>query len=109
MNKRRWSHYDWLNEHFEEFLEALGGDWRTCGGIISAHGDKCYSYRDIWYAAGIPFSHGVAIYLLSYIAPWYKEVRDTDNGWVDPFQWVIDSYPKFKKYLTTLDLNKVDV
>lgn len=108
MNKRYWSHYTWLDIHFETFLAAVGGSWKTCGGIITAHGDKCYSYKRLWEDASVPFSHGVAIYLLSYLSPWSKEVRETAHGWVAPCQWVIDNYSKFKPFLSDKDLDKVE-
>jgi hypothetical protein len=100
------SHYDWLDEHFETFLtrvyvaaerdpEHAKGE----KGLISAHGDKCYAYREEWAAAGIPFEHGVAVYLLSYLYPWSNTVRKTDGGWVAPKDWVIAEYPKYKGHM----------
>jgi hypothetical protein len=68
------------------------------GGIV-AHGDKCYSYRSEWESKGIPFEHGVAIYLLTYLRPYSKEVRETSNGWVAPKDWVIANYHKFVNHL----------
>ena len=40
------SHYNWLETHFNPFCEKLGitSDQR---GLIVAHGDKCYSYKEI--------------------------------------------------------------
>jgi len=68
-------------------------------GMITAHGDKCYGYRAEWDAAGIPFEHGVAIYLLTYCSPYSKESRETEEGWVDPWRWVIANYERFKPHL----------
>lgn len=91
------NHYDWLNKHFREFCMSVGvtatqfgGD----GGIVS-HGDKCYSCKGEWEEHGIPFTHGAAIYLLSYFAPFSDEVRNTHSGWVAPSAWVIANYKKF--------------
>ena len=64
-------------------------------GIISAHGDKCYLYRDRWEKNGIEFHKGVALYLLTYISPFSKESRETADGWVDPAKWVEDNYERF--------------
>lgn len=89
------NHYNWLEKHFPEFLEKIGLDFANCPGIVGAHGDKCYGYRYIWKEKGIPFHHGAALYLLTYLSPYNKEVRETDNGWVAPDQWVIDNYSKF--------------
>lgn len=93
------SHYDWLEKHFKAFALAVGVGWAWADGIISAHGDKCYNYRGIWQEAGIPFSHGVAIYLLTYLNPFAKEVRETKDGWVAPADWVVRNYGRFKEHL----------
>lgn len=100
------NHYDYLELHFEAFYRKLceveklpvtnaaGG-----GGLIVAHGDKCYQYRDEWRRAGLTFEHGVAIYLLTYLGPWSDSVRGTPDGWVSPSQWVIANAPRFLPYL----------
>lgn len=93
------SHYDWLDENLSTFFEKL--NLKVCGDIL-AHGDKCYCYRTTWEQVGIPFPHGVAIYLLTYRNPFSSTVRDTINGWVKPDQWVIDNYEKFKPFLPEL-------
>lgn len=95
------NHYEWLDENFSKFLENLGHEeqWETCPGIITAHGDKCYGYRRNWENAGIPFAHGVAIYLLSYLRPWDIETMETEHGWVDVCKWVVNNYERFKPYL----------
>ena len=107
MNKRHWSHYDWLEEHFPDFAEKAGSGIGWRGNVIAAHGDKVYQYKDIWAAANIPFAHGAAIYLLTYIHPFTNEVRDTTKGFIPPQQWVIDNYNHFKQFLTTDDLEKI--
>ena len=89
------NHYIWLEKHLPKFLEKLGIDFNHCPGIIKAHGDKCYSYRYLWKGNNIPFSHGVALYLLTYLPPYSAEVRETNKGWVAPNQWVIDNYQEF--------------
>lgn len=101
------SHYDYLEEHLPAFFEAVGLDWERHRGIISAHGDKCYTYRYDWEQAGIPFDHGTAIYLLSYCAPFDMEVRETERGWISPKDWVIWNYKLYSKYLppSILDQN----
>ena len=107
MNKRHWSHYDWLEEHFSDFVNKVGSDIGWCGGLVGTHGDKGYQYKDSWKSANIPFSHGMAIYLLTYLPPFSKEVRNTDNGFVQPHLWVIENYNRFKPFLSTEDLEKV--
>ena len=91
------SHYAWLELHLKSFYEKLG--IRYSSGVIAADGDKCYDYEDDWKEAGIPFPHGVAIYILSKEKPYCNEVRDTKNGWVNVYKWVIAKYPEFKQFL----------
>ena len=94
------SHYTWLDDNLVDFCAAIDlPDAQYSKGLISAHGDKCYSYRDDWEDAGIPFEHGVAIYLLTYVRPYSKEVRETESGWVDVSQWIIENYGRFKENL----------
>jgi hypothetical protein len=99
MSSFGYSHYDYLEEHLFPFMEAVGVDTEWCGGIISAHGDKAYGYDRRWEEHGIPFPHGVAIYLLTFVRPYGQEVRKTDGGWVDPAEWVIDNYARFQEHL----------
>lgn len=93
------SHYDYLDKHWHNFAKTVGGNIAWADGIVSAHGDKGYSYQSDWEDVGISFNHGMMIFLLSYVKPFSKTVRSTDNGWVDPCQWVIDNYEKFKTYM----------
>ncbi len=96
---RRFSHYNYLNRHLPGFFEAVGVEWKSNLGIITAHGDKAYGFRYEWEAAGIHFYHGVALYLLTYCYPFDLEVRETEQGWVAPQDWVIQKYPQFRKLL----------
>lgn len=91
------NHYKWLDHHLQTFFKALGVS--CTNGIIVAHGDKCYSYREEWEDAGIPFSHGVALYLLSYIHPYSKTCRETEGGWIKPSDWVISNYTQLSSLL----------
>jgi hypothetical protein len=95
MNKK--SHYDWLEDNLQDFFKKVHINQNN--GIIVSHGDKCYSYQKIWEEAGVPFEHGVALYLLSHCSPFDKECRDTENGWVAPMDWVINNYSRFLPYL----------
>lgn len=94
------SHYDYLYENLPNFLDKYArGGFQCYTGIISAHGDKGYSYSNTWEQYGIPFEHGMMLYILSYCFPFSQEVRETKKGWVSPEQWVIDNYNKFKSDL----------
>lgn len=92
------SHYYWLGDlgNLDKFYENLGTDIRH--GNLTAHGDKGSCYEGKWARAGIHYFHGMAILLSSYDIH-RNEVRDTKDGWVDPCQWVIDNYDRFKEYL----------
>lgn len=96
------NHYDWLEKNLDGIWKAIfdkGLSKSGNAGIIIAHGDKCYQYRDKLKSEGIPFHHGIAIYLLSYVKPYANEVRETDRGWVAPIDWVINNYRRFEEYL----------
>lgn len=98
--KRKENHYDWLDRNLVPFLSSLGiKDAHYYTGLISAHGDKCFSATYIWEPRGVPFNHGVAIYLLTYLNPYAKECRETAKGWVAPFDWVADNYQRFLPHL----------
>jgi len=93
------NHYKWLEVHFVEFAKLVGvSEAEEYSGCVLSHADKCYGFKDYWNNAGIPFRHGVAVYLLTYISPWRHTVRLVKNKWVDPCQRVIDNYPKFKNF-----------
>ncbi len=96
------NHYEWLEQNLQTAFAALGINHNN--GIISAHGDKCYTYQDKWSKAGIPFNHGVVLYLLTYISPWSESCRTVKNAntgikWISPCDWVIDMYPQLKDKL----------
>ena len=93
------SHYKWLDANFGDFLQKVDLDPEWYMSLISAHGDKVWQYRSPREEAGIPFEHGAAIYLLSYVAPWDKESRQTESVWVSPCDWVISKYNEFKPLL----------
>jgi hypothetical protein len=102
-------HYKWLEKHLPAFFAKLNLDWELNAGIIGAHGDKCYSYKPDFEEAGIEFPHGVAIYLITYLRPYSAEVRETDHGWVDTCQWIIDNKDRFLPLLPEIDETDKDV
>ena len=95
------SHYDWLDRNLNTFFNSLGlaGDH---SGVIAAHGDKCYQYRDFWSTQNVPFEHGVAIYMLTYEYPYSSECRETEDGWISPHTWVASNYSRFLPQLPSL-------
>lgn len=96
------NHYDYLNQHLLDFFQSVGLTEGQHRGIIGAHGDKAYSYRYEWEQNGIPFPHGVALYLLTYCYPFDLEVRETEWGWVAPKDWVILNYSRFQHCLPAI-------
>jgi hypothetical protein len=102
------NHYKYLDAHLPTFLYLLLNDDEHFG-LVGAHGDKCYQYREYWKAKGIPFEHGCLIYLLSYLYPYSSEVRETrtynnEDGskldtWVDPCKWVIQMYEELLPHI----------
>ena len=89
------NHYEYLERVLPDFFESVGLTWDLYIGIIVAHGDKCYSFRVRFELAGLTFGQGVAIYLLTYCKPFSLESRETKDGWVSPFDWVIDNKDRF--------------
>jgi hypothetical protein len=96
------NHYKFLEANIETFFKSVGLDKHQHIGLIVAAGDKCYGYKSKWETAGIPFEHGVMLYLLTYTNLYEKEVRETSDGWVDVSKWVIDNYMRFKPHLDLL-------
>lgn len=56
------------------------------------HTDKAFQYRDRWAEAGIEYRFGVLLYLMSFCEPYLHSVRQTDEGFVDPCDWVIEQF-----------------
>lgn len=86
------SHYNYLDNMLASFWikvfgKTLEETWNA--GIITAHGDKCYGYKDDWKKAGIIFSRGAMLFLLTYT----KELGDTPKH--ESCQWVIDNYQHY--------------
>jgi hypothetical protein len=107
------SHYKYLDIAFPMFLKNIGhGDkWEWNCGIVTAHGDKGYSYRNDWEERNIPFHEGMVLYLLTYMNPWANEARNTNHGFIDPKEWVINNYDRFKNDIPKvgIDINYNDV
>lgn len=99
------NHYKWLDKHLPQFWMAVFGkslEETGCAGIVHAHGDKGYQYRSTWEDAGIPFPHGMAMYMLT-----YTEKMDAPKH--ESCQWVIDNYHWYVDLLPTVDETDEDV
>lgn len=97
--RKRYHAYDYLREHLPTFFAAVGVSWDQNAGIIGAHGDKAYCYRQGWEQSGLHFFHGLAIYLLTYCRPYAVESRETPSGWVAPEKWVLENKDRFLPHL----------
>ena len=89
---RRRSHYEFLESNFDTILTRMSkSDYVGRHGGFTSSGDKYHQYKDIWEKADIPFFHGAAMYHLLELF-YTNEARETRNGWVHPYNWVIDNY-----------------
>lgn len=96
------SHYDYLYAHFKAFAIAVGthNAEHINTGIFGAHGDKCRQYFSCADKLGIHPYQVAAIYLLTYLNPWAKQVRNQNDGsWVKFEDWMRDNLDKFLPHL----------
>lgn len=99
------SQYSYCSAMLEEFWKEVFNKSPSemwCGGIVSAHGDKCYGYRSEWEDAGIHFYRGTMLYFLSYTSEYKKQSR------INVSQWVIDQYPNFLPIFEKVEKNVMD-
>lgn len=87
-----YSHYDYLDDHLDLFWQKVFGKtlketWNA--GIVSAHGDKGYSYKITWANVGINYYRGMMLFMLTYT----KEIGDTPKHESD--DWIINNYEKY--------------
>ena len=102
--KKYENHYKYLDKMTKKTFEALEINYEMLyAGIVVAHGDKCYSYRDYWLENGISFNRGALIYLLSHTSKYRRESRDTPNGWKPVEDWVVESYDKFEDLIISIE------
>lgn len=97
------NHYDYLDQHLIPFSAKTKAEGMT-NNLITAHGDKAYGYKDQWEQHGIPFNHGVLLFILTYTWPYAAQVRDGARGlkpqaWVKPNDWVCEHYKEFKNLI----------
>lgn len=102
------NHYDWCEKYGGEFFKIVGINPSYVSSFLSCDGDKCYQYKERWENAGIPFVHGVLIYLITKSSPYVNEVRNTPNGWVDVCDWIIDNYTNNHKFFIILPVKEIE-
>lgn len=89
------SHYDYLEFVIDRFWPKVFGKTRNemfCGCNVGAHADKCDGYKFDWNDAGIPFYHGVLLFLLTY-------TKLMDRPKHESGEWVIENYEKFNSMI----------
>jgi len=86
-----------LKKKFPIFLKNIGKESKVkyAESIIICDADKCDQYRSTWENNGIPFLHGVMIYLISKMRPYCNEARIT----ISPNEFVIKYYKEFKNFI----------
>lgn len=85
-----YSQYDYCDMMLESFFMKVFGKTPSemfCGGIVSAHGDKCYGYRSEWAKLGIEPRRGTLVFLLSYVSKYAGKI---DRSAMD--EWVVTHY-----------------
>jgi hypothetical protein len=86
-------HYRFIEVFGETFTKPIGlKNCKNVAEMLSCDGDKVRQYKDRWENAGVPFMIGAMIFLLCKEYEFAHMVRSTDDGWVDPWQWVISVY-----------------
>lgn len=93
------SHYEYLDAVISKFWHRVfGTDFANSPycGIVTAHGDKCYSYRRKWKESGISFQHGTLLFMLT-----YTNLMDMER--YESAEWVIKNYEKYKKVINGVD------
>ena len=104
------NHYQFI-ERVGKYVSEQWGHPENPALYLSAHGDKCQQYNDLWEKHGVPFNHGAYVYLLSHMAAYSQHVRNTERGWVDPGEWVIMYYqnnPGFVELISNTWAAKAD-
>lgn len=90
------SHYDYLDATIDMFGELVFGKpngFHFCSGMITAHGDKCYSYmKSAKDKHGIPEHRFAMLYLLTYTS-------EMDRPKPESYDWVISNYAKYLPHL----------
>lgn len=85
---------EYLYKNFNDFVRYTAEYNGDASGLIAAHSDKCYQYRDYWEQEDICFNHGSMLYLLSYLPPFSNEV---DRSKIK--QWVVRNYINYMHLL----------
>lgn len=97
------NHYKWLESNLPVFFKNIGIDFTYYNSLITADGDKCAMHESFFEENGLHYCHGVAIYLLLSFQPYSEQVRDTPQGWVNPFVWIVQNKEQFLPHLPPVE------
>lgn len=97
------NYYIWLEKNLSTFLEKNGIDPLYDKGLIRVFGTRCQEYREFWKLRGIPFVHGLAIYMISKLSPYEEEVQHSHGQGITTYQWVYLNYDRFKDGLNSAE------
>lgn len=89
------SHYTYLDAVINLFWVKVFGKTTSemfCGGIVSAHGDKCYDYKRSMPKRGIPFNRSALLFLLTYTKEMDREKHFSE-------EWVVENYDKYLPFI----------
>lgn len=90
------SHYDYLKDHLKPFWNRVFENDFDPRGMISAHGDKAYGYKEYWEEHGIDFGRGMLLFLLTYAVLSYDETHTSK-------EWVVENYGKYKNIIEEVE------
>lgn len=99
------NHYEWCEKNLKTFFSRVNIDvsQKLIDNLMVCDGDKIYQYKYKFEKNNIPFFHGVAMYLMLDFPPYSSQVRETQNGFISPSDWIIENYPKFKNQFQGLN------
>ncbi len=101
-----------LQKHLGTFYSRLGVSELSEEAIktlIRGHGGECTVASYNWAKQGMSHAHGAMVYFLTLVSPYRLQVRETTEGWVDPFKWVEMNFDTFKEHLPSIDIDDLEI
>lgn len=90
----------YMLKHTDAFIaKVFEGEARyidSCGGMISAHGDKVEQYRQYWESKGLDFNKAQIIYFLTFTKLLGDVPKHTSRA------WVVANYDTYKDMLPSV-------
>lgn len=101
-----------LQKHLGTFYSRLGVSdlsEEEIKTLIRGHGGECTIAAYNWAKQGISHAQGAMVYFLTFVHPYRLQVRETAEGWVDPFKWVEMNFDRFKDLLPAIDYTDPEI